>query len=147
MRLLIVAALAAVVALVGACGVPPDDAGGTLACGIAPVVFDPLGDVVQGETGTACARIERRAVPLEEGFLCKACPYEPLRLVAHVDDRHVDIAGEALSYEPSHHNWADTIDGEDARVRILFDTSGGWDLELSLDDAEPIVLPVVGSRE
>lgn len=152
--LLFVAALAFVSACSGLPKPGDDDAESNLACGVAPIVFDAYGDVVQGETADACVRVERKAVELEEGFLCKACPYDPLRLIVHTPDLDLDVRVDAndtssLTYEPSHHNWADTIeatvDGASTRVRILYDVDGGWDLELTTGDAQ-LVLPVVGSR-
>lgn len=153
-----------------------------LDCGVAPPLFDIGGDVVQGESDAGCVRIERKTIALGDDFICKACPYEATRLIARLsddsddsDDSKVnleldvrdDLASNdrddvgALTYEASHHNWADVVtvhgDGNTTpttfATRILYDVpNDGWNLEF-LDDSEDsedsaprFVLPIVGSR-
>lgn len=159
-------ALSYLVALGWGCGPDPGAPIGVLDCGVAPPLFSATGDIVQGEGGAdaasgegGCVRIERRAVPLEEDWMCKACPYTPVRMVVRVRsldaDLDLDFETTALTYEATHHNWADVVTTTDrannAIVRILYDVAdGGWDLEVTTEDAEAedetVILPVVGSR-
>ena len=177
LRILLAFVNVVVITACGAEGLPaPRD------CGVAPPLFDIRGDVVQGESDAGCVRIERKTIALGDDFMCKACPYEATRVIARLsedsDDSDVnleldvrdDLASNdrddvgALTYDASHHNWADVVtvhgDGDTApttfSARILYDVpNDGWNLEI-LDEGrdnednenrEPrFVLPTVGSH-
>jgi hypothetical protein len=124
----------------GTPGVSPPD------CGVAPVVFDPFGDVIQATNDDgACARIERRDAR-EPDVICKACPYDPLRLTAGNREFFVDVSDpNALTYTPSHHNWADEMsavsDDVTAKVTIVYGVAlDDWRVELTFNESEPIEL-------
>ncbi len=145
MRLIVVVILASLACV--ACGTenPPRP----LDCGVAPPLFDVRGDVVQGEGGSGCVRVERKPIGLGDHVICKACPYEVTRVLARLGDIGFDLRDDlsskdrddvgALTYEASHHNWADVVtahgDGETVpttfSLRIRYDVQGnGWDLEV-----------------
>lgn len=158
------AAAALVIALVAlvasACGPAPGDGDRPPSCGVAPVLFDPRGDVLQAsDADGACARLERRPIG-EPGMMYKEYPYEPVRLTAAVRDLFVDVTeASALSYTPTHHNWLDEMtgvaaDGSVASVVIRYQVaSGRFALELTLTDpsgsvvAGPIALEPAGQVE
>lgn len=172
MRLLVVVILASFTWV--ACGSAGEPAPGPLDCGVAPPFFDANGDVVQGDGDEGCVRVERTPIALGDDVICKACPYQATRVIARLGDISFDVRDDlsssdrddvgALTYEASHHNWADvvTVHGDDEpstvapttlSLRILYDVaSDGWDLEILDvgDDGngdEPLfVLPIVGSR-
>ncbi len=135
-----------------ACGPAPGDGDRPATCGLAPLVFDPRGEVLQasGDDG-ACVRLERRPVG-EPGMMYKEYPYEPVRLVAAGGDHFVDVEdADALSYTPTHHNWLDEMTGTDADgagasvVIRLHTDSGRWTLDVTLTD--PSGSPVAGPLE
>lgn len=125
--------------LLAACGPAPGDGEHPPSCGVAPLVFDPGGDVLQASNASgACVRLERRPIG-EPEVMYKEYPWEPLRLVAGTRDDFMDVRdGAALSYTPSHHNWRDVMTGTDeegrqAEVVIRYvTTEDRWELELTL---------------
>lgn len=135
-----------------ACGIEPG-VPAPIDCGVASPVFDARGDVVQGVSDVGCVRIERKTIALGDGVMCKACPYEATALIVQLPDvafeLRDDLAGDdrddlgALTYDASHHNWADVVtahgDGDAVpssfSVRILYDVAAnGWDLEVMRHD-------------
>lgn len=139
--------LASVTSLVAACGPAPGDGTRPPSCGVAPLVFDPSGDVLQGsDDDGACVRIERRPIG-EPDVMYKEYPYEPLRLTAAAGDTFLDVTeASALGYTPTHHNWLDQMtgtddDGTEATIVIRYRVAeGDWVLELTLTDAAGVVL-------
>lgn len=134
-----------------ACGPTPGDGDRPASCGVAPVVFDPTGEVLQGSDDQgACVRLERRPVG-DPGVMYKEYPYEPIRLVAAAGEHFLDVTdAAALGYTSTHHNWLDEMtavsdDDLHAAVVIRYLTAdGGWVLELTLSDeaGEVIVGPL-----
>jgi hypothetical protein len=163
-----------------ACGTDGEPGPAPLDCGLAPPLFDVHGDIVQGESDDGCVRIERTTIELGDDFICKACPFEATRVVARVGDISFELRDDlssvdrddvgALTYEASHHNWADVVtahgDGDTVpttfAVRIRYDVpANGWDLEVldpsaaadpddddddDDDDTPLFVLPIVGAH-
>jgi hypothetical protein len=130
-----------------ACGPRPPEPGQPGECGTPPIAFSPSGDVVFGkddDTG-ACARMERRDAR-EPDVICKACPYDPIRLTAAAGDHFVDVTdASALTYLPTHHNWADemtgTNDGVTAKVRLLYGVEDAdWRLELTFFEGDTALI-------
>lgn len=87
------------------CGAPQD------VCGPAPVAHDWRSgtDLMwASDDEQTCVRVERTADELPDDWACKACPFTLHRMVVVHDDVVVDERNaDALTYTPSHHNWAD----------------------------------------
>lgn len=145
--------LVAVPAFLSACAAPaaaPDPAPDPDRCAFDDVAFDPHGGLVlQAENDVACVRLERE--PLAD--VRRGTEWRALSLAVVVDDRVVDVQGDALAYENSHHNCRDVVSSAEPDVELAIDgvsddpsvcfdgAPEAWRLVLSVNGETHVLVP------
>jgi hypothetical protein len=118
-------------------------------CAFTSAPFSPSATIVEGvsDDGDACAILEREPVTSRRDTEWRA-----LSLFVRIGDRALAGAGDAVSYENTHHNCRDvariehaalTIDGvTDDDASACFDpASSAWLLRLAVDGVETVLRP------